>query len=211
MLTAACSIFSSCSPENFLCCGQLLLSAAPRFSRRSGPRSLSGGRKRTSRTHAPLGPRHRRRRRHFHPDTASLSPFFSLSLSHFHCLYLSFQHLTPFPSSLFPPLSPSLLILPARHGFMVVKHLSPKVGGGGAAGGGAEGRREEVLVICRNLLSNLSVVVLLCWLGTMRAHVEDMFTVRKSRRGGRSGRESKRRRGGGRKETVGAMTTRVCL
>lgn len=60
-------------------------------------------------------------------------------------------------------------------------------------------------------MSNLSVVVLLCWLGTMRPHVEDMFTVRKSGRRGRSGRESKRRRGGGRKETVGEMMTRVCV
>lgn len=74
-----------------------------------------------------------------------------------------------------------------------------------------EGGVEEALVIWWKLLSNLSVVVLLCWLGTMRAHVEDMFTVRKSGRGGRSGRESKRRRGGGRKETVGEMTTRVCV
>lgn len=54
-------------------------------------------------------------------------------------------------------------------------------------------------------MSNLSVVVLLCWLGTMRLHVEDMFTVRESGRGGRSGRESKRR------EEVGEMTTKVCV
>lgn len=71
-----------------LCCGQLLL----RFSLRSGTSSLS------SRTHAPLpspSPPHH----HFHPDTASLPPPFfssSLSLSHFHCLYLSFQRLTLF-------------------------------------------------------------------------------------------------------------------
>lgn len=60
-------------------------------------------------------------------------------------------------------------------------------------------------------MSNLSVVVLLCWLGTMKPHVEDMFTVRKSGRGGRSGRKSKGGRGGGRRETVGEMTTKVCF
>lgn len=56
----------------------------------------------SSRTHAPLPPPHHhpKHHHHFHPDTASLSspPTFSpsLSLSHFHCLYLSFQRLTLF-------------------------------------------------------------------------------------------------------------------
>lgn len=100
-----------------------------------------------SRTHAPLPPPtpHPKHHHHFHPDTASLSspthffPLFipvSLSLS---LSLLSAAH--PIPSSLFPPLSPSLLILPARHGFMVVKHLNPGGGRRGEAGGGREGWR----------------------------------------------------------------------
>lgn len=64
----------------------------------------------------PLPPRH-----------GVLLHFFPLSLSHFHRLYL-FSASHPFPSSLFPPVSPPLLILPARHCFMVVKHLNPKGG-----------------------------------------------------------------------------------
>lgn len=59
------------------------------------------------------------------------------------------------------------------------------------------------------------MVVLLCWLGTMRPHVEDMFTplhlrVGGSGRGGKSGREGRRQRGGGIREREAEMT-KVCV
>lgn len=102
---------------------------------------------------------------------------------------------------------------------MVVKHRNPKgMGGLGGVLGGGGGRREESHVIWRrkkkNLLSNLSVVVLLCWLGTMKPHVEDVFTPLHLRvagcgREGRSGREDRRQER--RWETAGRAGDKVCV
>lgn len=65
-------------------------------------------------------------------------------------------------------------------------------------------------------MNNLSVVVLLCWLGIIRPHVEDMFTplhlrVGESWRGGKSGTKGRRKRGGGIREREAGMTTKVYI
>lgn len=87
---------------------------------------------------------------------------------------------------------------------MVVKHLNLKrAGRRGEERGerGDRGRGGGALVVERSLLSNLSVVVLLCWLGTMRLHVEDMFTTLHLRLGGEEEVGGERR--GGRRQKDG--------
>lgn len=124
-------LFFFCS---FLCCRQLLLSTAPKFTLRSWasvpvrveknfflirlffpPETFINLAFFFFPPHIPLPP----------PSLPSVSHF-SLFLSHFHRLYLSFWSLTL--SSFLFSVYRSCLILPARHCFMVVKHLNPRGG-----------------------------------------------------------------------------------